>query len=773
VALAAGLYAGLSASLPQLEGTIVASGLSAPVSVVRDAQGVPTLTARNRQDLAWALGYLHAQERFFQMDGLRRAAAGELSDLVGSVALQVDRRSRPHRFRSRATAIVAAMDPAERQLLNRYVEGVNRGLTALKASPFEYLVLRSTPLPWTAEDTLLAVFAMYLSLQEAEGLTERRRANAREVLGTPLAEFLFPEGTSWDAPLDGLALALPEMPPHGLPPTAIPKVRRAESEAPVQGSNGFAVSGSLSIRSAAMVANDMHLGLRVPNTWYRARLIIKEGPSTVQDITGVTLPGTPTVIAGSNGRVTWGFTNAYIDTSDVILLEPVEGQPNSYWTNEGPKELVRNAVRLCRVCSTTEVITLEDSIWGPVVGTNRRGQKLAYRWIAHDPGAVNLRGALELEAATSVREALAIAHRLGIPHQNLVAGDAEGNIGWTVTSPLPRRFGHDGRLPASWADGAKGWSGYLGPEEVPVVYNPAAQRIWTANNRAVGGEALARLGFGAYAHGARARQIRDRLAAQERFSEADLLSIQLDDRGLLLERWQRLMLQALRADSRDAKRAALIAPVANWGGRAVLGSAGYRLVRTYRSELIALIYHAYTSEMPALDPPLPNRTEPRRLPSPQADEPVWRLVTERPEHLVPPGYTSWDAVIEAALQRVQSAIEADAAGQPERFTWGAGNRTTIKHPLSPKLFRFAPLDPPDEPQSGDIYQPRVAAPGFGASERFVVAPGQEASGLFHMPTSQSGHPLSPYYRVGHEAWARGEPTPFLPGQTRWRLELRP
>ena len=467
---------------------------------------------------------------------------------------------------------------------------------------------------------------MYLTLQEADGLTERRRANARAVLGEPLAEFLFPDGTSWDAPLDGSTLALPEIPRDSLPDTAAPKVRRAEIEETAYGSNSFAVDGSVSGRGSALVANDMHLGLRVPNTWYRARLIVTGGPAAALDVTGVTLPGAPTIVAGSNGRVAWGFTNAAVDTSDVVILEPVDGRPDGYRTKDGPRELTRVEARLCQTCSSPEVLTTEESIWGPVVGSDLQGRKLAYRWIAHDAAAVNLRGALELERAGSVREALEIAHRLGIPHQNLVAGDAEGNIGWTVTSPLPRRFGHDGRLPASWADGTKGWRGYLAPDEVPAVYNPEARRIWTANSRVVGGEDLTKLGFGSYAHGARARQIRNSLAARERFTEADLLAIQLDDRGLVLERWQGLMLQALRADGRSARRAALVAAVADWGGRAVPNSVGYRLVRTFRSELIAVVYDAYTSGMPALDPPLPDQPEPRRLPSLQADEPVWRLV---------------------------------------------------------------------------------------------------------------------------------------------------
>ena len=298
---------------------------------------------------------------------------------------------------------------------------------------------------------------------------------------------------------------------------------------------------------------------------------------------------------------------------------------------------------------------------------------------------MNLRGALALEQAGNVREALDIAHRMGIPHQNLVAGDAQGNIGWTVTSALPRRFGHDGRLPTSWADGTKGWSGYLDTAEMPVVYNPESQRIWTANARVVGGDALKKLGFGAYDHGSRARQIRDSLFAHERFSERDLLAIQLDDRGLRLERWQGLMLQALRARAQDPQFAALIPQVETWGGRAVPDSVGYRLVRTFRTELITAVYDAYTALMPVLEAPPKNKRQPRRALTNQADEPVWGLLSERPAHLVPPGFRDWEAVIGAGLSKTLSAIATEAGGKVDAFTWGSANRAGIKHPLSEAL----------------------------------------------------------------------------------------
>jgi penicillin amidase len=769
-------YCLLRASLPLLQGGVRAPGLAAPATVTRDADGVPTLLGRTRVDLAWVLGYLHGQERFFQMDNQRRSAAGELAELWGEKALELDRDRRIHRFRHRAAALLAQMDGDERRVLDAYVSGVNQGLAELGVVPFEYWLLGARPAPWTAEDTVLTVYAMYFDLQEADGATERRRADAEDALGRPMANFLFPDGTSWDAPLDGSVLPTPALPDGDAVRKADAAVPPAAEHAEIaaSGSNAWAIGGGLSARRGAMVANDMHLRLRVPNVWYRARLVLEGNEGKPLDITGVTLPGTPIIVAGSNRHIAWGFTNSYADTSDVVILEPVDGDPNRYLMPDGPKILEARQERLCAKGSACETMSVEESAWGPVIGQDRRGRKLVYRWVAHDPAALDLRAFLDLERAGTAAEALDIAHRMGIPHQNLVVGDAAGNIGWTIAGKLPQRFGHDGRLPASWADGTKGWNGYLPPEQVPVVYNPDDARIWTANARVAGGSALAKLGFGGYAHGARASQIRDGLRARDRFEEGDMLAIQLDDRGLLLARWQQLLLAALRAAPANPRYAPLIPEVENWGGRAVPQSVGYRLVRTFRSAVIAKVYDAFTASMPKLEPRPAGIRPPRNFLANQADEPAWRLVTERPAHLVPPGYASWDAVITAALAQTLDAVAAEAHGKLEAFTWGAANGAGIQHPLARVVPFLSPLlDPPDEPLPGDIYQPRVAAPGFGASDRFVVVPGREETGIFHMPGGQSGHPLSPYRDSGHRAWAEGRPAPFLPGPARWRLEFQP
>jgi penicillin amidase len=779
VAMASGLAAlaigRLKASLPILAGRLVLSGLEAPVQIVRDAGGVPTITGLHRTDIAQATGFLHAQERFFQMDLQRRTAAGELAVLFGARALDHDRGARVHRFRHRAEAIVAALTEAERSILDAYVRGVNQGLTALRSRPFEYWLLRARPAAWRAEDTILVIHAMFLGLQDGTGAVKRYRDDVHHRLGPALATFLFPDGSPSDCALDESLLEpdpTPATRPQGLDPADPRKTSLQETASP--GSNCFAIAGALSHHGAAIVANDMHLALRLPTIWYRARLyspVDESHPEQfVYDITGLTLPGVPMMVTGSNGRIAWGFSNACVDTGDVVVLEPSETNPERYTSPDGDQILDRTTEPLRSKGGRDDIVVVEESRWGPVIGTDGQDRKLAYRWIAHDLSAVNLRGLLALERAESTEAALAIAETIGMPHQNIVVGDTAGVIGWTITGRLPKRIGHDGRVPTSWADGTRGWSGSLLAHERPIVITPADHRIWTANTRVAGIESFATLGFGDYAHGARTGQIKAGLFAQWRFDEKALLAIQLDATARVLDRWQRLLRVALNDRIHRKGSTDLIARIEPWCNEAQPDAVGYRIVRTFRTELIGSIYAAFlgplwpsaTDAMPQIKRPLTH----------QIDEPAWRLVMEQPPHLVPPGFAGWDAVIEAAVEKTMDAVAA--SGGSETFTWGAVNRPGIRHPLSaaiPGLWRL--LDPPNDPAAGDIYQPRVASPGFGAVSRCVVAPGHEEDGIFHMPGSQSGHPLSPYDRCRHEDWAAGRPSPFLPGPARWRLDLTP
>ncbi len=765
-------YWQLDASLPVLDGRLPLTGLTAEVSVGRDALGSVTIKARNRQDAARGLGFVHAQERFFQMDLLRRRAAGELSALVGAAALEADKAVRLHRLRWRAERIVELLPAAEQQLLQAYVEGVNAGYAALAGKPFEYYLLGVEPASWQPADTVLAAYAMYLTLQAADGKVEQTRALARKQLPPALYDFLRAPGSEWDAPLFGdslAAIAIPE--PTALagwqPTLTAPIWDSRQTDAVFPGSNNWAVAGSLTTSGAAALANDMHLGLQVPNIWFRTRLQYGAA-SGEQDVVGVSLPGTPMMIVGSNGQIAWGFTNSYGDYSDVILLE--QPSPDRYLTPDGEQPLTVVHETIAVKGEAPVELAIEETRWGPVIHTDANGAKQVFRWIAHDPEqAINF-GLLQIEQAGTVPEALTLAQTARVPSQNFVVADREGNIGWTIIGAIPRRVGYDGSEPTSWATGERRWDGYRTPDEYPEVLNPLTGRIWTANARVVSGEALGVLGDGGYDFGARAKQIRDNLHARNRFSESDLLTVALDTRAPVLDHWQQHLLHLLddAAISEKPIRAEARAFIANWRGSATVDSVDYRLVRGYRFLLRDALYRAWLHELYAADPEL----KPSAL-SNHWEAVVWQVLNAQPAALLPKGYTNWREFELAVFDALLEGLRADDQALAEQ-TWGAKNQAAIRHPLS----RFVPLvgrylDAPVEPLPGDANMVRVQGPSFGASERLIVAPGFEASGIFHMPGGQSGHPLSPFYLSGHDDWVAGRATPLLPGENRHVLVLQP
>jgi len=770
-----GGYVYLRASLPMLDGRLAQPGLSAEVTIERDRLGTPTLRAANRLDLAHATGFVHAQDRFFQMDLMRRSAAGELAELVGAAAVRMDERARLHGLRAVARQVLERVAPEQRQLLQAYADGVNAGLAALSARPFEYAVLTSTPAPWRAEDSVLAIYAMYFDLQDPEARREQRIHILRELLPEPLSAFLTAPGTDWDAPLDGSAVAQPSLPAaehydlrtrsSAVPPLALNTDEPAGDDRAV-GSNNWVVGPAHTADGAAWLADDMHLGLRVPNVWYRARFEWRDGAGPRQ-IVGVTLPGTPAVVVGSNGRIAWGFTNSYGDFSDRILLELDPADPNRYRTPDGYREFGLRRERIKVKGGIDQVLEVRETIWGPLLPTAGGEAPQALAWTAHRPEATNL-DLLKLETAASVDEAVTIAAGVGVPAQNFVVADHRGNIGWTIIGRIPRRQGYDPSVPASWADGA-GWNGWLTPAEYPRVINPEIGRIWTANNRIVGGDWARLLGDGGLQLGARAKQIRDGLLELDKATPEALLRVQLDDRALFLERWQQLLLDTLddAAVADDPRRRALRAAVAEWGGRASPESVGYRLVRAFRLYLMEEALNALTAEVRA------QRSDFRYEDMPQAEGALWQLVSARPAHLLNPDYADWRAQLLAAADRVIDRFWDDEHGLG-LARWGAYNQLRMQHPISRVLPMLAAwLDMPSTALPGDAHMPRVQAPAAGASQRLVVSPGREDKSLLHLPGGQSGHPLSPFYRAGHEAWVEGRPTPLLPGPAAHRLVLVP
>jgi len=785
-------YRRLRASLPQLDGTAALRGLAAPVRIDRDALGVPTVRGASRLDVARATGYVHAQDRFFQMDLLRRRGAGELAELVGAVALPLDRATRVHGFRKLAKQALQQASPEGRRLLESYAEGVNAGLAALGSQPFEYTLLRTEPKPWLPEDFFLVHDAMVLDLQDQTGRFEHTLLALRDGLGVHALAFFSPLVGPSDAALDGSATPLPSIPgpaeidlrraaasdtasahSPGLRAAAVGRnaplvaaVDVSDSDTNFPGSNAFAVSGAHTASGAALVAGDMHLHLSVPNIWYRISL---EWPG--HKVTGVSLPGIPAVVAGSNGSVAWSFTNSNADTGDLIVVDP-SISPDLYHA-PGKENLVpfENRSETILVRGQKPVVAeYRWTTWGPIVGEMAGGKLLAFRWTEDEPGAVNL-GFFELEEVRTAAEAVEAAHHMGIPAGNLIAGDASGAIAWTVAGKLPKRYGYDGRLPVSGAFGDRRWDGLQPAAAIPAIVAPSSGILWSANSRPIGGPGLAVLGDSGYDRGARASQIRDRLQALIQLGRPaepkDLLAIQLDDTAVFLTRWQRLLVESLSsAAAKNPARERLREIAEHWEGRADVSTIGYALVRTFRAQ----VAHRVLDPIFARCREIWTGFDIGKL---RYEDALWSLISARPLHLLDPRYASWDALLGeaadgAALSLTQQGLQPDTP-------WGLRNAARIKHPLATALpgFLAAYLNMPRDPLPGDSDMPRVLAPDFGASERFVVSPGHESQGILHMPGGASGHPLSPYYRAGHEAWVRGEATPFLPGAVEHSLVLQP
>jgi penicillin amidase len=772
VAVLAG-YLALRWSLPPLDGEIPVGHLRAEVLIERDAAGIPAISARNRVDLAFATGFVHGQDRFFQMDLSRRRAAGELAELFGPVALPLDKRNRLHRFRNRARALSAGLNSFDKEVITAYAAGVNAGLGSLQTRPFEYLLLREKPRQWLVEDSLLVAYNMFLELQDERAERDERRGIAKQALPAALFDFLYPDGTSWDAPLQGDARAaapLPRPDEVTLANSGGPARRSRFAERDehfIHGSNNWAVAGALTDSGRAIVANDMHLGITVPNVFYRARMIVDGDMS--RDLNGVTLPGVPLLVAGSNGHIAWGNTNSYGDWTDAVIV--TEGDaPNTYLTARGPRKFTTYREMIAVRGGDPEELLVRETIWGPVrESAVDAASLLAVSWVAHKARAINLRG-LDLEVARSAGEALQIANRMGMPAQNFVVGDAAGNIGWTIAGQIPLRAQFDPLLPADWSR-MDGWTGWLAPEDYPRILNPDAARIWTANARVVDSDALAKIGDGGYDLGARAGQIRDGLFARDHFSPADMLAIQIDDRALFLARWRGLLLDTLDEEAvrENDERREFRDLVADWKPRASADSVGYRLVRAFRTEVRARVFEML---MQPVRESFGSDTELRM--SNQFEGPLWTMLSERPGHLLSAEYPSWRALLIAAIDANLRYYRENYEGPLRQRSWGERNTAAIRHPLRsavPPLARW--LEMPPDALPGDFNMPRVQSPTFGASERFAVAPGDEANGYLHMPGGQSGHPLSDFYRRGHRDWVDGRATAFLPGEAVHSLTLTP
>ncbi|WP_095497870.1 penicillin acylase family protein [Paraferrimonas haliotis] len=767
-------YRLLSSSLPTLSGNLSFDALSQPVSISRDENGLVNIDAKNRDDAMAALGFVHAQERFFQMDLSRRSASGRLSELFGERALEYDKSRRIHLLETVAQRRLASLPTDHQRMLSAYVAGVNKGLQTLKSKPFEYWLLGTEPQPWQAKDSLLVVYAMFFDLNDERANYDDSRSLLANYGSATLLNYLSPKGTDWDSALDGSSFSSATVPGDDVIDLSQSVAAAGLAYLPQQdevGSNSWAVSGAHTQSGAAMLANDMHLGLRLPNTWFRAQLNYNRLQAP-RMMVGATFPGVPAVVVGSNGQVAWGFTNAYGDWHDRIQLDINDGY---YSTLEGPKavELVQSEIQVKGKKPVSFVV--QKTHWGPIVD-NADGSKSALHWLAHYEESLNLELA-QMDAASSLSDAINVCQVSGVPPLNCLIADNQGDIGWTIAGKMPIRSSQDTSMTVPWQQADKLWLGWLSPQDYPKKLSPKSSKLWTANARMIGGLGYEMIGDGGYANGARGKQIQKILDSKDQFTEAELLAIALDDRALFLERWKNYLTILLKKqDSLTNQQATVLLMLDDWTGRAKRYDSAYTLVRQFHRRYRQTLYQSVQDWLAVqhqltLDDGVLNRLR-------QKEQAMWQLANHKPSNWLPQEFASWDEWMLAILDEAAADL-IEQHGHLQAATWGEHNRLAVEHPMASVIPSWAPeplrrlVAAPSQTMAGDSDMPRVQGRRFGASQRLIVTPGREHEGIFHMPGGQAGHPLSPYYLKGHQDWGQGRASPLLAGESRWQLQLIP
>lgn len=753
----------LNASLPSLDGERTSPAISAETTLQRDSRGHAIVSATNVNDAMYTLGFAHAQDRFLQMDLARRYAAGELAEWFGKGAIKSDENMRFHQFRQRAKNILNTLPKAQLDLLDSYTQGVNDALADLSVTPYEYVITSFPMQPWQNEDSILVVFSMYADLQLGQVQLDLARTRLRDKFGAAMAMF-FNLPSPYQAALDGSLISsnTENAPPVIPPPTplqaAVSQPNSSNNEPdnesdnglgsshanysfaeplPV-GSNNWAVGGSLTRSGAGMLANDMHLSLRVPTTWYRTTLNYTHQGQQIT-VHGVSLPGSPGIVVGTNDYIAWGFTNANLDNVDWIRLAPDT-----------------QTTRITEVIKTPQgehQYTFEMSDFGPVkqVGEHR----FALRWVAHTDYAVNF-NLYEFAQARTVNQALNIAASVHIPTQNLVVVDRAGNLAWrplgAVTSrPYATSIAlNEAQLIANDYDAL-----WQTPEHnLPSVVNPDDQRLWTANARVIGTHLLPRFGDGGYALGARQQQIRDRLYEHTQFDENTFNAILFDNEARFLFPWQQHLVQVLEASATGNENA--LSYLRNWQQCACADSIGYTLVRRYRTTLMNKLFGNILAEINN------EGVNPNGL-TRQLEPALWTLIQQQPSTWLPDGVSTWSALFAATFIETLAELHAKHGTDWQDLAWGKVNQLTINHPFAAQLpFIGNKLNMPVITGYGDSFMPAVQHPKFGASERFIAQPGQLQRAFLSIPGGQSLHPLSDYYDAGFDDYAKRVQTPLLP-----------
>ncbi|MGA2694807.1 MAG: penicillin acylase family protein [Terriglobales bacterium] len=761
--LGAWVYAIVRSSLAETDGTLQVAGLSARVTVSRDAQGVPTIYAANLDDLFFAQGFITAQDRLWQMDGMRRFAGGNLAEILGEDLVKHDRKQRILGLRQAAELTLQQFSPEVRSHFEAYARGVNAYIqTHSNKLPFEFRILRYNPQPWVPEDSTLIAAQMVedLSTPPDQALV-REKILAK--LGPELTADLFVNLSSHDRPptvshsraepisdgddddeddsgSDASVASLGEIPRV---PFDVDGFDTADTDDRlIIGSNNWVVSGGHTTTGKPLLSNDMHLGHQMPNLWYEAHL-----RSGNFDAAGITLPGMPYVVVGHNQRIAWGFTNVGPTVEDAY--HETFNDDGNYLTPEGWKPPLRRREVIKVKGKADEVLDVVVTRHGPVVNELYPGESrpIALRWTLYD-GVRNPFFAVDsAQNWTEFRQAFS---QLDAPAQNVVYADVEGNIGYQTTGKIPVRASGDGSLPEDGSTDKFEWTSYIPFDKLPSTFNPPSGIIATANGR-VAPDNYPYSISSEWEPPWRTARIYQVLESGKIFSAADMLSLQTD----ISSEFDRFIANRLVSAVDRSKNAPLNIKNAadilrNWDGRMSASSAAPVIAVRAREALVHLL----------LAPKLTGDSESESTLNWTSYKwmmrTVWleNVLRQEPKRWLPGGYATYDELLSAALQ--STLQDPKLSSNFSSWQWGRVNAVTIQHPILGRIpILRAWAGPGMQPQSGSPYTVKAVSPTHGPSERMTVDLANLDRTTLNVVTGEAGNPLSPYYMDQWKAWYEG------------------
>jgi len=764
LAIAIWIYSTGRRELPQVDGTITLTGLSGPVSVVRDKLGVPHIRAASYDDLFFAQGFITAQDRLWQMDISRRYAAGNLAELLGPGLLRHDRQQRYLQIRAACEKAVSTLDPQQHHALDVYAQGVNAFIEhSRKNLPLEFKILHYSPAPWRVEDSLLIGANMDQMLNTQYELELKRERVVRHLNAQEIAD-LYPT-TSWRdlPPAQQASSAIEdEQPPakrnpgseqdeqdEQTPPTKTSSFTGAfdrSCEMCVPGSNNWVVSGAHTASGKPLLANDMHIEHSIPDIWYEAHLT--KGDGQEYDVAGVTLPGLPFVIVGHNRRIAWGFTNLGPDVQD-LFVEQLDSAgevatPQGWEAPQKTHEVIHVKGK------PDEVFDVIVTRHGPIITPILKGEtrQLALQWTIYDTATLGI-PFLEINSARNWPEFRSAFSKFGGPSQNVVYADVDGHIGYQATGKIPVRALGDGMLPQSGADAAHDWTGYVPFDQLPSVYDPPSGILATANGRITPDgypHLLANVWWAPY----RTSRIFHLLEQGQQLKPADMLVIQTDITSELERFFSDRFVYAVDHSKNPSQRVHQAAEIMRgWDGRMEKNSSAATIAYWSRRNLMKLLL------TPKMGDEFMNYDW--GLSSPALEN----IVTHKLPRWLPQGYTSYDDVLVAAVQKT---VDSDLAPRDlKTWQWGRQFPAEVQHPVFssiPVLSHFSGTG--YHLQSGSGSTVKQVGSDFGPSERLTVDFSNLDRSTLNIVIGQSGHLFSRHYKDQFPAWYEGStyPLPF-------------